>query len=251
MPDLVIYLQAQPQVLIERVRRRASDFERGIGEEYLALLAEGYARFFYHYAAAPVLIVNSENLNFVRARALRPAGARMRAMKSRREYFNLGMSCAAPRRDDSTAHMKIVTPPRTAAPPPVRPLAFVPTMGNLHAGHLALVGLARAHAPRVAVSIFVNRLQFAPSDDFDRYPRTFEADCEKLAAAGVDVLFAPDERVLYPQPQDYRVDPGPLGEELEGASDRGSSTASPPWCSSCSIACSRAWRCSARRTTSS
>jgi pantoate--beta-alanine ligase len=96
------------------------------------------------------------------------------------------------------------------------PLAFVPTMGNLHAGHLALVELARAHAPRVAASIFVNRLQFAPSDDFDRYPRTFEADCEKLAAAGVELVFAPDERVLYPQPQQFIVEPGPLGEELEG-----------------------------------
>ena len=89
-PDLVIYLQAQPQVLIERVRRRAADFERGIGEEYLALLAEAYARFFYHYAAAPVLIVNSENLNFVERDAdFDLLLARMRAMKSRREYFNL------------------------------------------------------------------------------------------------------------------------------------------------------------------
>jgi deoxyadenosine/deoxycytidine kinase len=86
----VIYLQAQPQVLIERVRKRAADFERGIGEEYLALLAEGYARFFYHYAAAPVLIVNSENLNFVERDAdFDLLLSRMRAMKSRREYFNL------------------------------------------------------------------------------------------------------------------------------------------------------------------
>jgi deoxyadenosine/deoxycytidine kinase len=91
VPDLVIYLQAQPRVLIERVRRRAAEFERGIGEEYLALLAEGYARFFYHYAQAPVLIVNSENLNFVERDAdFDLLLERLRAMKSRREYFNLG-----------------------------------------------------------------------------------------------------------------------------------------------------------------
>jgi deoxyguanosine kinase len=90
-PDLVIYLQAQPATLIERVRRRAAGFERGISEEYLALLAEGYARFFYHYAAAPVLIVNSENLNFVeRDRDFELLVSRMRGMRSRREFFSLG-----------------------------------------------------------------------------------------------------------------------------------------------------------------
>jgi deoxyguanosine kinase len=90
-PDLVIYLQAQPATLYERVRRRAAEFERGIGEEYLALLAENYTRFFYQYDAAPVLIVNSENLNFVAREAdLELLIARMRGMKSRREFFSLG-----------------------------------------------------------------------------------------------------------------------------------------------------------------
>ena len=90
-PDLVIYLQAPSATLIERVRRRAAGFERGISEEYLAILAESYARFFYHYDAAPVLIVNSENLNFVeRDGDFELLVSRLRGMKSRREFFNLG-----------------------------------------------------------------------------------------------------------------------------------------------------------------
>jgi len=97
-----------------------------------------------------------------------------------------------------------------------REVAFVPTMGNLHEGHLSLVRLARQHAPRVAVSIFVNRLQFLPGEDFERYPRTFERDCALLESEGVDLLFAPDEKVLYPEPQGVKVRAGPLGEELEG-----------------------------------
>ncbi len=98
----------------------------------------------------------------------------------------------------------------------LRGLGFVPTMGNLHAGHIALVRLARERARHVAVSIFVNRLQFAPHEDFDRYPRTFEADCARLSAEGVDLVFAPDERVLYPEPQQYIVEPPPIAGELEG-----------------------------------
>jgi pantoate--beta-alanine ligase len=96
------------------------------------------------------------------------------------------------------------------------PLAFVPTMGNLHEGHLSLVRLARRQARAVAVSIFVNRLQFLPGEDFDRYPRTFNRDRQLLEAAGVELLFAPDERVLYPEPQRYLVRPPPLAAELEG-----------------------------------
>ena len=96
------------------------------------------------------------------------------------------------------------------------PIAFVPTMGNLHAGHLSLVRLARARAPAVAASIFVNRLQFLAGEDFDRYPRTFERDQAMLEGEGVDVLFAPDEQVLYPEPQAYIVRPAPLAAELEG-----------------------------------
>ncbi|MEW5864450.1 MAG: deoxynucleoside kinase [Pseudomonadota bacterium] len=91
VPDLVVYLEARPRTLAERVRRRAAWWERGISEQYLAMLAEGYARFFHHYTAAPVLIVNSENLNFVdRDADLELLVGRIRAMKSRREYFNLG-----------------------------------------------------------------------------------------------------------------------------------------------------------------
>jgi len=95
-------------------------------------------------------------------------------------------------------------------------VAFVPTMGNLHEGHLSLVRLARRHAGVVVVSIFVNRLQFQPNEDFDRYPRTFERDCRMLEAEGVQLVFAPDEKVLYPQPQTYKVAPPPMADELEG-----------------------------------
>jgi len=100
-------------------------------------------------------------------------------------------------------------------------VAFVPTMGNLHEGHLALMRLARRHGDGVVASIFVNRLQFGPNEDFDRYPRTMEADRAGLERAGVDVLFAPTEQEMYPVPQLYRVHPPPLGDDLEGASRPG------------------------------
>jgi pantoate--beta-alanine ligase len=95
-------------------------------------------------------------------------------------------------------------------------LAFVPTMGSLHEGHLALVRMARERAPRVAVSIYVNRMQFSPGEDFERYPRPLERDCEKLEREDVDLVFAPDEHELYPEPQRYIVDPPPIADELEG-----------------------------------
>lgn len=95
--------------------------------------------------------------------------------------------------------------------------AFVPTMGNLHEGHLSLMRMARRHGDPVVASIFVNRLQFGPNEDFDKYPRTFQADVEKLEKEGVYVLFAPTEKDLYPEPQEYRVQPpNDLGDILEG-----------------------------------
>ena len=88
-------------------------------------------------------------------------------------------------------------------------VALVPTMGNLHEGHIALMKQARSHARQVIATIFVNRLQFRPGEDFEKYPRTFEADCGKLEAAGVDHLFAPTEAEMYPQPQTYQIEPPP------------------------------------------
>jgi pantoate--beta-alanine ligase len=97
-------------------------------------------------------------------------------------------------------------------------VSFVPTMGNLHEGHLALMKLARQHGDPVVASIFVNRLQFGPNEDFERYPRTLQDDIAKLERdRNVYVLFAPDERELYPEPQSYRVQPPQeLGDILEG-----------------------------------
>ena len=95
--------------------------------------------------------------------------------------------------------------------------AFVPTMGNLHEGHLSLVQQARQHGDVVVASIFVNRLQFLPHEDFDSYPRTFDADCAKLEAQGCDIVFAPKEKDLYPEPQTFKVHPdAQLADILEG-----------------------------------
>jgi len=96
--------------------------------------------------------------------------------------------------------------------------AFVPTMGNLHAGHVSLVDLAQRHGGPVVASLFVNPLQFGEGEDFERYPRTLAADCDKLAAAGCDLVFAPDVDTLYPVPQDFTVQPaGALTRDLCGA----------------------------------
>ncbi|CAN7276901.1 pantoate--beta-alanine ligase [Acidovorax sp. Leaf78] len=100
---------------------------------------------------------------------------------------------------------------------PYRRPSFVPTMGNLHDGHIALVHQAKPLGDVTVASIFVNRLQFLPHEDFDSYPRTWEADCAQLQAAGCDVLFAPREADLYPEPQTFKVHPDPLlADMLEG-----------------------------------
>ena len=95
-------------------------------------------------------------------------------------------------------------------------IALVPTMGNLHEGHISLVQIAKSRGTCIVATIFVNRLQFEPGGDFDRYPRTLDADCAKLLAAGVDVVFVPDEEEMYPEPQQMTVQPSAIADTLEG-----------------------------------
>ena len=96
-------------------------------------------------------------------------------------------------------------------------IAFVPTMGNLHAGHIALVNMARERGDCVVVSIFVNPLQFGANEDLANYPRTLQADCEKLAQAGADIVFTPSDAELYPTPQTLHIQPPPIANDLCGA----------------------------------
>ena len=100
-------------------------------------------------------------------------------------------------------------------------VAFVPTMGNLHAGHLHLVELARQQAQCVVVSIFVNPLQFGANEDLSSYPRTLQADCEKLKLAGADIVFTPTVSEMYPTEQTFLVEPPPIADELCGATRPG------------------------------
>ena len=94
---------------------------------------------------------------------------------------------------------------------------FVPTMGNLHEGHIQLMRLAKQRAACTVVSIFVNRLQFGPKEDFERYPRTLQADSDMMKEIGVDVVFAPRETEIYPELQTFVVEPSDLQHILEGA----------------------------------
>lgn len=106
-----------------------------------------------------------------------------------------------------------------------RSIAFVPTMGALHEGHLSLVRLAREYADEVVVSVFVNPMQFAAGEDFDRYPRTLDSDTALLQAEGVEWLFAPEASQIYPDPPHHAVDTmvhaGPIGDQFEGAARPG------------------------------
>lgn len=95
-------------------------------------------------------------------------------------------------------------------------VACVPTMGNIHEGHLSLVRIARRHAPTVVTTIFVNRLQFGANEDFDKYPRTFQDDCNALESAGNTVVFHPNEAEMYPEPQVFTVEPPSIANKLEG-----------------------------------
>lgn len=116
--------------------------------------------------------------------------------------------------------MRVVRTPaevRAALAGVSRPLGLVPTMGALHAGHLALIRRARAESATVAASVFVNPLQFGPNEDFERYPRAFDDDLTQLREAGVELVYAPHVATMYPPDFATAVDPGPVGERYEGA----------------------------------
>src|SRR5438270_6568044 len=102
-----------------------------------------------------------------------------------------------------------------------RSLGLVPTMGALHDGHMSLVASAKSGCDAVTVSIFVNPTQFGPDEDYGAYPRTFDQDCRKLESAGVDLLFAPSADAIYPPGNTTAVDPGEIGNRLDGASRPG------------------------------
>ena len=97
-----------------------------------------------------------------------------------------------------------------------RQVACVPTMGNIHDGHLSLVRIAKSQAPVTVTTIFVNRLQFGQGEDFEKYPRTFTEDCAKLEAEGNSIVFAPDEKEMYPEPQTFYIDLPRVANKLEG-----------------------------------
>ena len=197
-----------------RRRLRAARYRRSTSTR----LADAYSRYFYAYEAAPLLIVNSERLNFVdNAEHVELLLARIAAMRGRREFFNLASLIAHPRvAQDRMIIVDNGSRGSRRCLAPARRVAFVPTMGNLHDGHLSLCRIARQHGDAVVSSIFVNRLQFGPNEDFDRYPRTMEADRAGLEREGVDVLFAPQEQEMYPTPQVYRVQPPPLARGARG-----------------------------------
>ena len=98
-------------------------------------------------------------------------------------------------------------------------VACVPTMGSIHDGHLRLVRIARQHVSFVVTTIFVNCLQFVQGEDFDKYPRTFQDDCDKLDANGCSLVFHPDEKEMYPEPQEYMVDPPAIANKLEASAN--------------------------------
>ena len=220
-PDLVIFLQSKTDVLMERIRRRNRKYEKSVSSKYLERINQAFNEFFFHYADSPLLVVNASEIDFVRVpEDFEDLVTHIGTMKSGIQYYVPVSS----RRVNLRWHMEVIEKMdliqkkaedlRLAG----KVLGFVPTMGFFHEGHLELMRVAKRHSDVVIISIFVNPIQFGPTEDFESYPRNIPGDLEKARQVGVDIAFLPSVEEMYPEGFQTRVSAEKVTKHLCGLS---------------------------------